>query len=177
MIHDCNNHRHHSPRLPRRYLLLLPHHIICLLPTEPIIQFSQPSVFVSEPLVKNVMTEATVEIAKSGDQSKPSRVRVYTLDASAKAGIDYQPLTKVRDPLFRTSTPSERRGNIRNIKKQWVKKKPTGFGRPGNGTLRGETIADLPRVSPSRERRLALETSRNIVFVCHGVPLSRPIVS
>ena len=52
--------------------------------------------FVLEPVLESLTTEAVVELVKHGDLTTASRTRVYTLDASAKAGIDYQPVTQVQ---------------------------------------------------------------------------------
>ena len=48
------------------------------------------------PVVKDAHIEARITVKKTGDPTKRSKVRVYTLDGSAKAGKGYQPMTKVR---------------------------------------------------------------------------------
>ena len=48
------------------------------------------------PVVKDAHIEARITVKKTGDPTKRSKVRVYTLDGSAKAGKGYQPITKVR---------------------------------------------------------------------------------
>ena len=39
--------------------------------------------------------EALITVKKTGDPTIRSKLRVYTLDGSAKAGRDYQPVTEV----------------------------------------------------------------------------------
>lgn len=63
--------------------------------TEPVIQFTKERVFVVGPAVAGASVEALITIKKTGDPTTRSKVRVYTLDGSAKAGKGYQPITEV----------------------------------------------------------------------------------
>lgn len=47
------------------------------------------------PAVAGANVDALITIKKTGDSTTPSKVRVYTLDGSAKAGKGYQPITEV----------------------------------------------------------------------------------
>lgn len=49
--------------------------------------------------MKGANIEARVTVKKTGDPYTRSKVRVYTLDGSAKAGKGYQPMTKVNKNL------------------------------------------------------------------------------
>jgi hypothetical protein len=51
--------------------------------------------FVGEPKINGQITHVTVAVRRTGDPSKSSRVRIYTVDGTAEAGRDYQPITKV----------------------------------------------------------------------------------
>ena len=77
-----------------------------LFPTEPVIQFTKERVFVAGPVVRNAHVEARITVKKTGDPFTRSKVRVYTLDGSAKAGKGYQAMTQVRTKnIFRTQEP------------------------------------------------------------------------
>ena len=52
--------------------------------------------FVVGPGVAGANSEALITVKKTGDPTVRSKVRVYTLDGSAKAGKGYQPMTDVR---------------------------------------------------------------------------------
>lgn len=62
---------------------------------EPVIQFTKERVFVVGPAVAGANSEALIPVKKTGDPTVRSKVRVYTLDGSAKAGRSYQPMTEV----------------------------------------------------------------------------------
>lgn len=47
------------------------------------------------PAVAGANSQALITIKKTGDPTTRSKVRVYTLDGSAKAGKGYQPMTEV----------------------------------------------------------------------------------
>lgn len=47
------------------------------------------------PVVRNAHVEARITVKKTGDPFTRSKVRVYTLDGSAKAGKGYQAMTQV----------------------------------------------------------------------------------
>ena len=47
------------------------------------------------PAVVGASREALITVKKTGDPTTRSKLRVYTLDGSAKAGRDYQPVTEV----------------------------------------------------------------------------------
>ena len=66
-----------------------------LFPAEPVIQFTKERVFVAGPVVRNAHAEARITVKKTGDPFTRSKVRVYTLDGSAKAGKGYQAMTQV----------------------------------------------------------------------------------
>ena len=51
--------------------------------------------FVAGPVVRDAHIEARITVRKTGDPTARSRVRVYTLDGSAKAGKAYEPMTEV----------------------------------------------------------------------------------
>lgn len=68
--------------------------------TEPVIQFTKERVFVVGPAVEGANIEALITVKKTGDPDAQSKVRVYTLDGSAKAGKDYQPVTEVNKIFF-----------------------------------------------------------------------------
>ena len=54
------------------------------------------------PAVSGASREALITVKKTGDPTIKSKLRVYTLDGSAKAGRDYQPVTKVNMIFFFT---------------------------------------------------------------------------
>lgn len=62
---------------------------------EPVIKFTKERVFVVGPAVAGANSEALIPVKKTGDPTVRSKVRVYTLDGSAKAGRSYQPMTEV----------------------------------------------------------------------------------
>ena len=70
-------------------------HLSFLFPAEPVIQFTKERVFVAGPVVRNAHVEARITVKKTGDPFTRSKVRVYTLDGSAKAGKGYQAMTQV----------------------------------------------------------------------------------
>ena len=51
--------------------------------------------FVAGPVVRDAHIEARITVRKTGDPTARSKVRVYTLDGSAKAGKAYEPMTEV----------------------------------------------------------------------------------
>ena len=51
--------------------------------------------FIAGPVVRDAHIEARITVRKTGDPTARSRVRVYTLDGSAKAGKAYEPMTEV----------------------------------------------------------------------------------
>ena len=51
--------------------------------------------FIAGPVVRDSHIEARITVRKTGDPTARSRVRVYTLDGSAKAGKAYEPMTEV----------------------------------------------------------------------------------
>ena len=71
-----------------------------LFPAEPVIQFTKERIFVAGPVVRNAHVEARITVTKTGDPFTRSKVRVYTLDGSAKAGKGYQAMTQVRKKYF-----------------------------------------------------------------------------
>lgn len=52
------------------------------------------------PAVAGASREALIAVKKTGDPTTRSKVRVYTLDGSAKAGKGYQPVTEVNITFF-----------------------------------------------------------------------------
>lgn len=44
--------------------------------------------------------EALITVKKTGDPTKRSKVRVYTLDGTAKSGKGFQPVTEVNKIFF-----------------------------------------------------------------------------
>lgn len=80
-----------------------------LFPAEPVIQFTKERVFVAGPVVRNAHVEARITVKKTGDPFTRSKVRVYTLDGSAKAGKGYQAMTQVTTKIFSVRQPSLKR--------------------------------------------------------------------
>lgn len=74
--------------------------VIYLLYAEPIIQFTKERIFIVGPAVAGASREALITVKKTGDPTKRSKVRVYTLDGSAKSGKGFQPVTEVKEILF-----------------------------------------------------------------------------
>lgn len=52
------------------------------------------------PAVAGAIREALITVKKTGDPTIRSKLRVYTLDGSAKAGRGYQPVTEVNRIFF-----------------------------------------------------------------------------
>ena len=52
------------------------------------------------PAVEGASREALITVRKTGDPTTRSKLRVYTLDGSAKAGRGYQPVTEVNIMFF-----------------------------------------------------------------------------
>ena len=82
--------------LPKEFNII----VIYLLYPEPIIQFTKERTFVVGPAVPGASREALITVKKTGDPTTRSKVRVYTLDGSAKAGKGYQPITEVNKIFF-----------------------------------------------------------------------------
>ena len=74
--------------------------VIYLLYPEPIIQFTKERIFVVGPAVAGASREALITVKKTGDPTTRSKVRLYTLDGSAKSGKGYQPVTEVNKIFF-----------------------------------------------------------------------------
>ena len=63
---------------------------------EPVVQFSVSRLYVEEPSLSGRTTFARITVYKTGDPARRSRVRVYSVDGSAKAGKDYDPINEVQ---------------------------------------------------------------------------------
>ena len=63
--------------------------------TEPVIQFTKERLYVTGPVVAGTSAVASLTVRRIGDPTARLRVRIYTLDGSAKAERDYLPTTKV----------------------------------------------------------------------------------
>lgn len=64
------------------------------------IQFTKERLYVIGPVISGTSTEATIIVKRTGDPTARLKVRVYTLDGSAKAERDYLPATEVRVNVF-----------------------------------------------------------------------------
>ena len=64
------------------------------------IQFTTERLYVIGPVLSGTSTEATILVKRTGDPTARLKVRVYTLDGSARAERDYLPTTEVRVNVF-----------------------------------------------------------------------------
>lgn len=94
------------------------------------IQFTKERLYVIGPVLSGTSTEATILVKRTGDPTARLKVRVYTLDGSARAERDYLPTTEVRVNVFYPLKSTSRR-----------KGKTLGWSLPANGCI-GKNVLD-----------------------------------